>query len=816
MDLNHVDLSVVIPAYNEERRLAHTLARVTGHLRASALSWEVVVVDDGSADATGDVAEAAAGDEPRVRVLRLPVNRGKGRAVREGVLISVGRQVLVCDADLATPIEELAGLREALARGADVAIGSRAVPGARIEARQPWFRKTSGILANVLIRLLAVPGVADTQCGFKLFDGDKARAAFRLCRVDGWGGDVEVLRMFGERGWRVREVPVRWSHQPDSKVRPHQYLVTLGEVLRIRFQGEGAARTAWVTAVFLALSVALYVHLWADPWNRYLTDGGQDQNQWEWFFAVTAHNLVHLGNLLFTTLQNHPSGVNLMANTVMLGLSVPLAPLTLTLGPPITWAVVLTAGLALTGTAWYVLFAKHLVGSWQAAAIGAGFCAFAPPIISHANAHPNLVVLFVIPLIVRRLLLLCEREHVTRDGLVLGLLVSYQVYLGEEALLLTATGLAVFAAAYALLRPEVARAAYRPLAAGLALAATTGLALTGPALVFQFFGPQNYASLIHGPAGNDVRALVEYAGRSLAGDANVAASLSMNLTEQNAFFGWPLLVLTVGIVVWLRRRAVVLALAAVIAVSACFALGPEIVFYGERTGIPGPWLFMSRLPLFESVVESRFTMVCVPAVGALLAIGADHALAAAATLPRAPVRVLLCLALAEALLPLAPTPIAAADRHPAPAFFTAGVWREYVRPGHSVVTAPLPDAADATPLHWQVAAGLGFPLAEGYFVGPYGPERQGVYGAPPRATSSLLREVRDTGEVPRVTVDHRRAAREDLAFWRADAVVLGPHHRQVALHATLTALLGPGRHVAGVWVWDVRNIVQPFPASALS
>ncbi|WP_431933049.1 glycosyltransferase [Nonomuraea jabiensis] len=815
MNRHHVDLSVVIPAYNEERRLAQTIAEVTRYLGASPLSWEVVVVDDGSTDATAVVPRRAAGGDPRVRLLRLPAHRGKGRAVREGVLVTAGRQVLICDADLATPIEELAGLREAVAGGADAAIGSRAVPGSRIDVRQPRPRELSGVLANVLIRLF-VRGIADTQCGFKLFDGDKARAQFRHCRVDGWGADVEILYAFQRRGWRVREVPVRWSHRPDSKVRPHHYLMTLGEVLRIPLRGQEVARTAGVATAFLALSIALYIHLWADPWTRYLTDGGQDQNQWEWFFAVTAHNLVHQDNPLFTTLQNHPSGVNLMANTVMLGLSIPLAPLTLALGPSITWAVVLTAGLAATGTAWYGLFARHLVRSWQAAAIGAGLCAFAPPMISHANAHPNLVVLFAIPLIIRRLLLLAERDHVTRDGLVLGLLVSYQVYLGEEALLLTATGLAVFAAAYALLRPEAARGARRRLAAGLALAATTGLALTGPALLFQFAGPQSYAGLIHGPAGNDIRALVEHAGRSLAGDANVAAGLSMNLTEQNAFFGWPLLVLTTGVVVWLRRRAVVVALAAVVLVSACFSLGPEIVFYGERTGIPGPWLFMSRLPLFESVVESRFTMVCVPAIGALLAIAADHVLAAAAVLPRGPVRILLGLALAEALLPLAPTPIAAADRPAAPAFFTTGVWREYVRPGRSLVTAPPPDAADATPLSWQTAAGMGFPLVEGYFVGPYGPERQGVYGAPPRPTSSLLRDVRDTGRTRPMTKDDRDAAREDLSFWRADAVVLGPHPRRPALHATLTELLGPSRQVAGVWVWDVRNLVQPSPDPALS
>ncbi|MEU6719073.1 dolichyl-phosphate beta-glucosyltransferase [Nonomuraea sp. NPDC046802] len=802
------DLSVVIPAYNEEGRLGRTLAQVADHLRGTPLSWEIVVVDDGSADGTAEVAERAAASEPRVRLVRDPVNGGKGHAVRSGVLRTTGRQVLVCDADLATPIEELAALRGALASGADAAIGSRAVSGARIETRQTRPRETLGVLANLLIRALVLPGVADTQCGFKLFDGDKARAVFGRGRLTGWAADVEILRLFRDQGWRVREVPVRWAHQPVSRVRPYHYLTALAEVLRLRVGL--SARPLAVSAVFLVLSTLLYAHLWADPWSRYLTDGGQDQNQWEWFFAVTAHNVAGLGNPLFTTLQNHPSGVNLMANTVMLGLSIPLAPLTLALGPSVTWAVVLTAGLAATGTTWYLLFARHLVRSWRAAAVGAAFCAFAPPIVSHGNAHPNFVVLFVIPLIIGRLVLLVRRQRVVRDGVVLGLLASYQVYLGEEVLLLTAVGLAVFWLVYAMTHPRRARTAAAPLAAGLALAATVGIGLTGMALVHQFFGPQSYASLIHGPAGNDMLALVSYATRSLAGDADVAASLSLNPTEQNAFFGWPLLALTAGVVWWLRRLPAVPALGAVTLAAMVLSLGPEIVVGGTPTGVPGPWLAMSRLPLFESVLESRLTMVCVPAIGALLALAADRVPA------RPPARLLLCLALAEALLPVAPTPIVAADRPPVPAFFAQGLWREYVRPGRAVVTAPLPDAADATPLHWQVAAGLGFPLAEGYFVGPFGPDRQGVYGAPPRPTSALLREVRDSGAVPAIGEKERASVREDLAFWRADVVVLGPHHRQAALRTTLSALLGPGRQEGGVWLWKVADLVQPGRGPALS
>ncbi|MEU7831147.1 glycosyl transferase [Nonomuraea sp. NPDC049129] len=550
-------------------------------------------------------------------------------------------------------------------------------------------------------------------------------------------------------------------------------------------------------AAFLALAVLVYAHLWADPARRYLIEGGQDQNQWEWFFSVTAHNLLNGESPLFTTLQNHPLGVNLMANTVMLGLSIPLAPLTLAFGPSATWAVVLTGGLAGSAFAWYWLLSRQLVATRAAAAIGAVFCAFAPPIVSHANAHPNFVVVFVIPLVIHRLVLLHRHRRILRDGVILGVLIAYQIFLGEEVLLLAATGLAVFGLGYALaVRPPT-----RPVVVGVAVAATVCLALAGPALVFQFTGPQSYASLIHGPAGNDVRALVSFAGRSLAGDATVAGSLSLNPTEQNAFFGWPLVILVIGLVVWLRRVPVVIPLGAVVVVAAAFSLGPEIIFYGEKLGLAGPWEVMSRLPMFESVLESRFAIVCVPAMAVLLAVAADRVIAA--SWRGAPARVLLGLALAEALVPLAPKPLVAADRPATPEFFTAGLWRRHVREGRALVPAPPPDAADATALRWQIDAGLGFSLPEGYFVGPYGPDRQGVYGTAPRPTASLLRDVRDSGQVPSIGAAERRQARADLAYWRADAVVLGPHQRQAELLRTLTDLLGPGRQEGGVWIWDV-------------
>ncbi|WP_067467432.1 dolichyl-phosphate beta-glucosyltransferase [Actinomadura macra] len=225
-----VELTVVIPVYNERARLPPTLDRVRAHLDGGPDRWELIVVDDGSTDGSARPVRAAARRDPRVRLLRTPANRGKGHAVRTGVLASRGRLVLVTDADLATPVEELARLRDGLAPGFAAAIGSRA--GAH---RHP-LRLAPARLGRLLIRALAVRGITDTQCGFKLFDGGRARAAFAVARVDGWGFDVEILCLFARRGWPVAEIPVRWTHRPGSKIRPVDYAKVLGEVVLVRLR----------------------------------------------------------------------------------------------------------------------------------------------------------------------------------------------------------------------------------------------------------------------------------------------------------------------------------------------------------------------------------------------------------------------------------------------------------------------------------------------------------------------------------------------------------------------------------------------------
>jgi dolichyl-phosphate beta-glucosyltransferase len=213
-----LELSIVIPAYNEEGRLAPTVRDTVAHLRATDRRGEVIVVDDGSLDGTSALVHRLGEELPEVRLIRLAANRGKGYAVRTGVLNARGDLILFADADGATPITELARLEAALAGGADVAIGSRALAASDVRVRARVYRRLMGRLFHQLVRLLTVRGIADTQCGFKLFRGAVAQDLFSRMRMNGFVFDVEVLLMAQRRGYGIAEVPVNWVHQPGSRV----------------------------------------------------------------------------------------------------------------------------------------------------------------------------------------------------------------------------------------------------------------------------------------------------------------------------------------------------------------------------------------------------------------------------------------------------------------------------------------------------------------------------------------------------------------------------------------------------------------------
>lgn len=231
-----IRLSVVIPAYNEASRIERTLDRTVAFLDARAESWEVVVADDGSSDDTGLIVQRyiKSHGNARVRLVALPQNRGKGAALRAGVAATRGARVLLMDADLATPIEELDPLARALDDGFKVAAGSRAVGSSNVTRPQSALRVLLGRAGNLWIRSLAVPGVHDTQCGFKLFDGDIARQLFAQCREDRFGIDIEVLCLARRRlGLPIAEVGVHWEHQEGSKVKWKDYVDVFMKVPRI-------------------------------------------------------------------------------------------------------------------------------------------------------------------------------------------------------------------------------------------------------------------------------------------------------------------------------------------------------------------------------------------------------------------------------------------------------------------------------------------------------------------------------------------------------------------------------------------------------
>ena len=220
MDDGVVHLSVVIPAFKEVERIGPSLDRVRSYLDDQAFDSEVVVVVDGDRDVTLALVRAAMTGWPALRVLENDVNRGKGYSVRRGMLEACGRYLLFSDADLSTPLAEVGRLIAALEAGGDIAIGSRALAGSDVRVRQAWWRQSMGRVFNYIVRLVAVPGIRDTQCGFKCFRRDAARQLFALQRITGFAFDVELLWIARRLGYRVVEVPVIWVNDPSSRVSP--------------------------------------------------------------------------------------------------------------------------------------------------------------------------------------------------------------------------------------------------------------------------------------------------------------------------------------------------------------------------------------------------------------------------------------------------------------------------------------------------------------------------------------------------------------------------------------------------------------------
>ncbi|WP_223884421.1 hypothetical protein [Micromonospora craniellae] len=565
---------------------------------------------------------------------------------------------------------------------------------------------------------------------------------------------------------------------------------------------------ALVALIFLAGAGWVTARGWLDPTGRLLGSRPNDQGFNEWMLAYAAHAVSNLENPFFTTLQNAPNGVNLMANVGMQLPGLVLSPVTLLFGASVSYLVLITLNLAGTGYAWYHVLSRHLVDSRAAAFLAGLFCAFAPALISHSNGHPHITAQWLVPFIVWRVIALCRGGQVVRDGLALGALVSVQFFIGLEILFLTALGCLLLVLAYLVVRPRDTLRRWRPLLSGLAIAGALVAVVAAYPLWMHFAGPQHR---VGHPGAPDMYALklgsyARFATQSIAGGPTSAVGWAPNTTEQASFYGWPLLVLVVGALCRLRREAVAWVLGIVGLTTALLSIGTTWTVGTRRTDVPAPFALAQHLPVFDALVVARFALITTVALGVLLAVAADR-LAARRGRPRGRLVVGAgAVAVAAALLPIMPMPLPATGRTPVPEFVTSGAWRDHVAPGRTLVPVPV---TQMTSVYWGSAALAGFAVPEGYFLGPVSEtDTTGRWGVDPQPTAALLTAVskgeRDT------TVDSAEIAqaRADVRYWKADVVVLPDRgaRRHDALRTVLDGLYGPGQRVDDVWLWDVRPL----------
>lgn len=230
-------ISIVIPAYNESGRILLTLSRIDEYFKNRFEGFEIIIVNDGSQDNTAKVVLKAQEKIKSIRLIGYEVNKGKGYAIRQGINNSKGNIILISDADLSTPIEEVEKLLVQYDNGYDIIIGSRALEGSDILIRQPWWRESMGKIFNRFVRFSILKDFKDTQCGFKLFKGDIGRELFRRVTIDRFAYDVEILYLAIKAGYRIKEVPIRWFNSPDSRVHPvKDSLQMLKDLVKIRFR----------------------------------------------------------------------------------------------------------------------------------------------------------------------------------------------------------------------------------------------------------------------------------------------------------------------------------------------------------------------------------------------------------------------------------------------------------------------------------------------------------------------------------------------------------------------------------------------------
>ncbi|WP_432833656.1 DUF6541 family protein [Dactylosporangium sp. CA-092794] len=638
--------------------------------------------------------------------------------------------------------------------------------------------------------------------------------------------------------------------------------------MTIRVRVPARAVDVLVALGYVVGSVYVLIRLWADPTGRYLDLNYQDHMQFEWFLTHASQVFTRGESPFFSDDINSPLGVNLMANTSVLTLSLPMTPITLWLGPGVTFAILSTLALAGTAIAWYFVLTREFGRSRLAGAVGGAFLGFAPGMISQSAGHPNIAGLYLIPLIVAVVFRMRNPGRTWRQGLTLAALVVLQAGINEEMVFFTALALAVFVLAYVPWRqlPGMTRTVLPKF--GVTLVAA-GVVLAYP-LHFQFLGPQAYHGLDAGVRAINLDALsyVTFGRFSIAGDLAEAVRLNRNAaTEENSFFGWPLVLLLVAAVIVLWRNRLFRALFITGAVFAVMSLGDIIRVNGvDHTHVHGPWRWISRLPLFDSVVPTRLGLIVTVVVGLSLAllvdrliveplrpapdpapvtpepepepelekvpalVGTAQALEAPPAAPARPAAppaspapgrarrrlpaVVWSVAVLAALVPLFPLPQPVNGRTPPPALFTDGNWRTKLPP--NPVVAPLPGGWDdnIAMMAWSTSTNFEVKLTAGYFLGPNDTvpgDKYGHFGPGYRPTVMYMNWVRGQRTVPEPTAEQRTNVWADIRFWKATNLVIPANYPNVeVMRRTVDKLVAPdcppGQLVDGVWLWDVRAI----------
>jgi len=560
--------------------------------------------------------------------------------------------------------------------------------------------------------------------------------------------------------------------------------------------------------VFAGLALVVTAGLWGTSATE---ANPRDHALFVFFFEHAAHAVTDLNNPFFTPLMGAPDGVNLMANTAFLGVTVPLVPATLIAGPAFAYGLAMMISLAGTATAWYVFVRRHLSPNRGIAFAAGALAGFSPGLVGHVNGHPNLAAQFMLPLIISAVIRLRTAANPVRSGVLLGLMIVYQFFINEELLFFTAIACLVMVAVFAVSQPQQALDDAVRFATGLGVAVGVAGVLLAYPLWFQFSGPQHYTGpFVWAPNWYlDVVAYPSYGNNSIAGWFGSGSRFNNDPDETNAYLGLPLMLLCVATAILLWRVLAVRVAAVVGLAFMIFSFGDKIRLQGADTGIEGPYKTLREFPIFDSVITSRLGLAVAPAAAVLVACAAHHVLGARPSSALAGRRrTVVWAVLAAVLVPLTPTTIKTVPPMPVPQFYSDGAWRRYVDDG-SIVPVP-PNLASEPTVRALVAADLGPRFIDGYYIGPTSPDWPiARFGPYPRPTVTLLQQVQETGQVPEITPEVRATALEDLRYWEADALVLVPGPNAEPLRLTVNALVGePGVAADGVWVWDVRDLVS--------